>query len=197
MLAAFVVVPTFVLVYVLGSPASRRRRLLDLTLGFVVLVMVSAAWLAAYDLTPPDRRPYAGTTDRNAMAELVIGPYGVGRFVRQPRLLTIPSLEAEPGDSRPAPTARPAEPSSRSPAARLFVRAPAGPLRLADGQLAGQALWLWPLALAGLALGARGARWRPPLAPETFALLLWVGWALTYAAVYSAAAASSTSTTWR
>ncbi len=70
---------------------------------------------------------------------------------------------------------------------RLFVRTPVGPLRLADGQLAGQVGWLFPLALAGLALGAVREPLRRPLAPAHLALMLWSGWVLTYAVVYSAA----------
>ena len=197
MLAAFVVLPTLVLVYWLGAGTTRWRRLADLTLGAVVLTAVSLAWVAVYDLTPPDRRPYAGTTDGNSVAELVVGPYGIGRFVKQPRLSAIPSLEtaaaagaqetaAKPG-ARATPVARPGEAGPRSGAARLFVRTPVGPLRLADGQLAGQVGWLLPLALAGLALGALAEPWRKPLAPAHLALALWSGWALTYAVIYSAA----------
>ena len=81
MLAAFVVLPTFVLVYFLGAPIAWRRRLEDLTLAAVVLVTVSLAWVVIYDLTPPEHRPFAGTTKKNSMLELAIGPYAVGRFV--------------------------------------------------------------------------------------------------------------------
>jgi 4-amino-4-deoxy-L-arabinose transferase-like glycosyltransferase len=197
MLAAFVVLPTFALVYGLGAPATRGRRLADLALGVVVLLVVSLAWVAFYDLTPADRRPYAGTTDSNSIAELVVGPYGIGRFVKQPRLAAIPSLESDPEAGSRASEAPAAAPASRRAqqvdatmprrAGRLFVSAPAGPLRLADGQLAGQVAWLLPVALAGTALGALAAPWRRPLDPAHLALVLWSGWALTYAAVYSAA----------
>lgn len=193
MLAAFVVLPTFVLVYALGSPAGWRRRLVDLTLASVVLSVVSLSWVAVYELTPPAKRPYAGTTDSNSILELVVGPYGVGRFVRQTRPSAIappdtgPAETAPVGAQPPASTAPRSEASARTGFARLFVGAPAGPFRLADGQLAGQVAWLLPLALAGLALGALSAPLRRPLAPVHLALALWFGWALTYALVYSAA----------
>jgi hypothetical protein len=74
MLAAFVVLPTFALVYLLGAPGRLRRRLADGAIGGLVLAAVSLSWVAAYDLTPPHRRPYAGTTDTNAVRELVVGP---------------------------------------------------------------------------------------------------------------------------
>lgn len=195
MLAAFVVLPTFALVYWLG--VTRGRRLADLTLGGVVLLVVSLAWVAFYDLTPADRRPYAGTTDANSVAELVIGPDGIGRFVRQPRLAAIPSLESEsevgpraseaPAAAPASPRPRPDEAGATHRADRLFVSAPAGPLRLADGRLAGQVAWLLPLALAGAAIVGLGAPRRRRLDPAHLALVLWSGWALTYAAIYSAA----------
>jgi 4-amino-4-deoxy-L-arabinose transferase-like glycosyltransferase len=52
MLAAFVVLPTFVLVYFLGAPIAWRRRLEDLALAAVVLVTVSLARVVTNDLTP-------------------------------------------------------------------------------------------------------------------------------------------------
>jgi 4-amino-4-deoxy-L-arabinose transferase-like glycosyltransferase len=193
MLAAFVVLPTFALVYILGAPAGVRRRLVDLTLAFIVLAAVSLSWMVVYDLTPPSKRPYAGTTDRNSVVELVVGPYGVGRFVRQTRpsaLVAIDSASGEPaapGAQSPASAVRRPEALPRTGAARLFVGAPAGPLRLADGQLAGQVAWLLPLAIAGLGLGALSEPLRRPLAPSHLAVLLWSGWALSYALIYSAA----------
>jgi 4-amino-4-deoxy-L-arabinose transferase-like glycosyltransferase len=184
MLAAFVVLPTFALVYALGASGSRRRRLVDLMLGGAVLTVVSLSWVLVYDLTPPERRPYAGTTDRNSILELAVGPYGIGRFVRQMR----PAATAGVASADPrgvAPAVRVGAPGPRTGAARLFVATPVGPLRLADGQLAGQVLWLLPLALAGLVLAALAQPAQRPPAPAHLALLLWAGWALTYGAVYS------------
>jgi 4-amino-4-deoxy-L-arabinose transferase-like glycosyltransferase len=176
MLAAFVVVPTFALVYWLGAPVSARRRVADLALAGVVLAAVSAPWVIAYDLTPPDRRPFAGSSKQNSMVELAVGHNAVGRFVR---------AGSAPRAASAAPTPV-AGAGPRGAYAGLFVRAPVGPLRLADGQLAGQALWLLPLAAMGLVAGSFHARHRkPPLAPAHLALLLWLGWALTYAVVDS------------
>jgi 4-amino-4-deoxy-L-arabinose transferase-like glycosyltransferase len=191
MLAAFVVLPTFALVYLLGAPVGLRRRLVDLTLGGLALTLVSLSWVAVYDLTPASKRPYAGTTDNNSVLELTVGPYGVGRFVRQTRPSARVGSESGVGQAESsgvaADTGRGAEPRPRIGWTRLFVRAPVGPLRLADGQLAGQVGWLFPLALAGLALGALREPLGRPLAPAHLGLVLWFGWVLTYAVVYSAA----------
>ena len=188
MLAAFVVLPTFALVYLLGASGGPRRWVVDATLGVVILAGVSFAWIAIYDLTPPERRPYAGTTDTNSELELVVGPYGVGRFVRQTRSLAGDATTVV--STRVSMTSRgggETTPGVRRGAARFFVGAPAGPLRLADGQLAGQVAWLFPLALAGVVLGALREPWRRPLQPLPLSLVLWSGWALTYAIVFSAA----------
>ena len=143
MLAAFVVLPTFALVYLLGAPVGLRRRLVGLTLGSLVLALVSMSWMAVYDLTPADKRPYAGTTDSNLVLELAVGPYGIGRFVRQPRPSAIAASESGAGQTETtgaaADAGRGALPRPRTGLSRLFVRTPVGPLRLADGQLAGQA----------------------------------------------------------
>lgn len=193
MLAAFVVLPAFALVYLLGTPFVWRRRLVDATLAALVLAAVSLSWVLVYDLTPPAKRPYAGTTDTNSVLELVVGPYGIGRFVRQVRPAAVAGVDGDTGTetsprARPAiATERPPDTGPRTGLARVFVRARVGPLRLADGQLAGQVGWLLPLAIMGLVLGARAEPFRRPLAPAHLSLLLWFVWALTYGIVYSAA----------
>jgi 4-amino-4-deoxy-L-arabinose transferase-like glycosyltransferase len=189
MLAAFVVLPAFALAYLLGTPFAWRRRLVDGALAALVLAAVSLSWVLVYDLTPAHKRPYAGTTDTNSVFELAFGPYGIGRFVRQVR----PAVAAAPDDGsdvairarRTASTERPRDTGPRIGFARVFVRAPVGPLRLADGQLAGQVGWLLPLAMIGLAMGALREPWRRPLAPTHVSLVLWLVWTVTYAVVYS------------
>ena len=190
MLAAFVVLPTFALVYFVGAPFGWWRRIGHLALAGVVLAAVSLSWVLAYDLTPPDRRPYAGTSDKNSMLELVVGPYGMGRFVRAPEFRSAAIAAAAPLPMRSTMEAasgasRALETGPRRGLSRLFVRAPAGALRLADGQLAGQVGWLFPLAIAGLAFGAGRGRIRGPLSRTRLTVLLWLGWLLTYALVYS------------
>lgn len=185
MLAAWAVLPAFALAYVLGAPWTWRRRLVDGALAALVLTAVSLSWVLVYDLTPASRRPYAGTTDTNSVLELALGPYGIGRFVRQMRPAIAAGLEGEVGSrARRAPTS---ESGPRVGAARVFVRAPVGPLRLADGQLAGQVGWLVPLALLGLPLAALATPFRRPMDPAHLSIVLWTGWALTYTLVYSGA----------
>src|SRR5262245_55308900 len=134
MLAAFVVLPTFTLVYLLGAPRPGWRRVGDLAVAGLVLLVVSLSWVVTYDLTPPERRPYAGTSDRNSMFELVVGPYGMGRFVRAAEFRSAANVPATAPVGRAAMQAAAGgagstvEPGPRRGLARLFVGAPAGAL---------------------------------------------------------------------
>src|ERR1700730_12580253 len=161
MLAAFVVLPTFALVYAVGAPLPWRRRIAHLAVGGGVLAVVSLSWVVFYDLTPAERRPFAGSSRSNSMIELAVGHNGMERFVRHRRVVAraagmpVATAPAQPG----APGGRPAG------RLRLVDNVPVGPLRLADRHLAGQVSWLLPLALAGVAAGAARATRRWPLDP--------------------------------
>jgi 4-amino-4-deoxy-L-arabinose transferase-like glycosyltransferase len=185
MAAALVVVPTFALVYLFGAVGpSIRRRLADLALASLVMVMVSLSWVTAFDLTPPDQRPYAGSTHHNSMLELALLHNGLDRFV--PRWSREPALDGR--DAAATAVAMPDRPSrTAQTGARpaLWDRTPVGPLRLATPHLAGQMAWWLPLALAGVLLGAapRGRLRRP--SAERADILLWAGWAFTYAVAFS------------
>jgi 4-amino-4-deoxy-L-arabinose transferase-like glycosyltransferase len=187
MLAAFVVVPTFALVYFLGAPVGWRRRVVDLALAGLVLVAASLPWVLAYDLTPAGHRPFVGSSKENSMVDLAIGHNGIGRFVKLARpsrtggegAWTTPSAAANPASGAVPPA------GALIGGARVFVRSPVGPLRLADGQLAAQVGWLFPLAVMGPVVGALQSRVRRRLAATDLSLILWAGWMLSYGIVYS------------
>src|SRR5262249_20320335 len=158
------------------------RRVARLVAGGLVVVVVSLSWVAFYDLWPADQRPFAGSSRTNSMMELAVGHNGMERFVRRRGMFALgqgPAFALTPR----APGGPPAGlPGGRR---RQVDNVPVGPLRLADRHLAGQFAWLLPLALIGV-----GAAWfrterRWPLDTERQAVVLWFGWALTYAVVYS------------
>jgi 4-amino-4-deoxy-L-arabinose transferase-like glycosyltransferase len=188
MLAAFMIVPSFALVYLLAAPAALPRRLAHLAGGGLVLAAVSLSWVALYDLTPPDHRPFAGSTRGNSMVELAFVEYGLERLAGRAGRLA--------GSGRggaPVATADATAPNAGAPDRAALrgagmlggSRVPAGPLRLSDPLLAAQVGWLLPLALLGTVAAAALVRRRWPLAPEHAGLLLWSGWALTTGAVLS------------
>ncbi len=169
MLAALVVVPGFLAVYLCGAPAAWRRRLIDAGLAGIVLAVVSLSWIAFYDLTPAASRPYAGSSHANSMLELAVGHNGIERLIRR--------------DRPPAPPA-----AATALVRRGEPRTPPGPLRLARPALVGQVGWLMPLALAGILLPLRRQRSLLGLPPRPLAVVLWGGWALIYGEVLSFAA---------
>ena len=172
MAAALGVVPAFGLAYLLAAPAAWRRRLVHLTLAGGAALIVAFTWFAAFDLVPPDGRPYAGSTTDNSMLQMVFVQYGVDRFI------------PHPGRGEREAGARAANPEA--PAAGLMPsadRVPIGPLRLADPKLGGQIGWFFPLAAVG-ALGLIRRR-RQPATPDQLDLVLWTGWAVIYGIVFS------------
>lgn len=180
MLAAIVVLPPLVAVYLLGAPVPMRRKVAYMLPAGAVLLAVSLPWCAAYDLTPAASRPYAGSTQTNSMLELVIGENGVRRFVRRAHI-------GAAAGSQPIASSQPVSTGAVTGTrgvGRGSDRVPVGPLRLANPLLADQMGWLYPLALLAVAAGP----WRRralPLGPQDSALLLWAGWALIYGLVLS------------
>ncbi len=152
---------------------------------------MSVSWALIYDLTPPEHRPFAGTTKHNSMLELAVGPYAVGRFLPPVKVTDKARIERKSStlvDSDAESIARREflEDLRRSNLGlRLFVLAPPGPLRLADGQLAGQVGWFIPLAIIGCLVFLFQFPLRRPTAKRHFVLLLWLFWTVTYGIVYS------------
>ncbi len=84
MLAAFVVLPTFYLAYLLAAPGSRWTRIGNLACATVVLVATSLSWATVVELTPTDKRPYIGGSKNNSALELALGYNGLARIVGMP-----------------------------------------------------------------------------------------------------------------
>jgi len=161
MLAALVCGPALLAGWWLAGSFDLRRRLGWMAAAGIVLVVVSLSWSVVFDLTPKDKRPYAGSTQGNSMLELVVVHNGLDRFVR-PSVQQQRTVQAQIQNFR------------------AYDAVPAGPLRLATPTLAAQFAWLLPLAVLGLVLLRR----RDGVQPS---LVLWGVWLVTYGAVFSAA----------
>jgi 4-amino-4-deoxy-L-arabinose transferase-like glycosyltransferase len=190
MAAALVVAPTFVLVYFLGAAGlSLRQRLAHLTLSALMLVFVSLSWVTAFDLTPPTERPYAGSTEHNSMLELALLHNGLKRFTHQ-AVDTAVNQGARDG-SEPDSTADSAPPSDSrgSPQSRsrrpLWDQTQTGVLRLLSPFHAAQMGWWLPFVMVGAFMGALAWRRNQGVTAAQSDLLLWGGWALSYAIIFS------------
>ena len=164
MLAAFACGPALLAAWFLASELDWRRRIGWMAAAGAVLIAVSLAWSVAFDLTPKQDRPYAGSTNGNSMLELAVVHNGLERFSHdQSRRPSVAQALALPG-------------------LELYDDVPAGPLRLAEPMLAGQFAWFLPFAVLAFFL----AHYRDRDRGHT-ALVLWGLWAIVYGAVFSAA----------
>ena len=152
MLAALVVAPCFLVVYVLSAVRPLRQRLAHASAAIAVLIAVSLSWSTVYDLTPAESRPFAGSSEGNSLLELAFDHNGLQRFVRPARRLA--SLVLQPQLAQGGADASAAgQPDSSATAVgprSVEETVPAGPLRLISPFLAGQVCWMLPLAILAL-----------------------------------------------
>ena len=157
MLQAFLVVPAIAVVYLLAAPTTLRRRLLH-GVGAVGAMLLSAGWwVAVVELVPASARPWIGGSQHNSVLELMLGYNGLGRLN---------------GD----------ETGSVGGALGWGSH---GLDRMFSQSVGGQVSWLLPAALLLLVGGVllRGRRPRTDLPRAAY--LLWGGWLVLTAAVFS------------
>ena len=80
MLQAFLVLPAFVLVYLIAAPTSLGRRIKHLVGAFLAMIIALGWWVAIVELVPASWRPYIGGSDTNSVLELIFGYNGLGRI---------------------------------------------------------------------------------------------------------------------
>ncbi len=174
-LQAYLVVPAFGLVYLLGAPLSWRKRILHLLLAALVLLVVSLSWVVAVDLTPASQRPYVGSSQTNSELELAFGYNGLERLFGLNNGVQSATI------SRNSSATAVIAPSGQG------ENGNAGLFRLFNRQLGGQIGWLIPLAILGLVAAAWQERIRLPLNPRQQSLILWGMWLATMYVFFSVA----------
>src|SRR5690348_5625346 len=80
MMQAFLVLPAFALVYLIAAPTGLGKRIRDLLIAGLAL-LVSAGWyIALVSLWPASSRPYIAGSTNNTLWELALGYNGLGRI---------------------------------------------------------------------------------------------------------------------
>ncbi|HEV7977568.1 ArnT family glycosyltransferase [Amycolatopsis sp.] len=167
MLQAFLVLPAFVLAYLVAAPTSLGKRIAQL-FGAAAAVFVSAGWwVAAVSLWPAADRPYIGGSTDNSALELALGYNGLGRILG--------------GDGNPGGTAGGGQAGGPG---GMFGGA-TGFGRMFDQTFGAEISWLLPAALIGLVAGLWFTRYAPRTDRTRAALLLWGGWTVVTMAVFS------------
>jgi 4-amino-4-deoxy-L-arabinose transferase-like glycosyltransferase len=82
-LAAYLVVPPIALAYLVCAPGSIPRRVGQLAVAALAMLVVSFAWIAFVELTPASQRPYVGSSTNNTELGLTFEYNGFGRVEGQ------------------------------------------------------------------------------------------------------------------
>jgi len=160
MLQGFLVVPAIALVYLVAAPGSVGRRIRQLLLGLVALVVSAGWWVAVVQLTPASDRPYIGGSQDNSLWNLIFGYNGFGRLTGN-------------------------ETGSVGGGGRGGVWGATGLTRLFGADMGTQISWLLPAALILLVVGLYVTRRAPRRNRTRAALLLWGGWLIVTGLVFS------------
>ncbi|MCY7781843.1 MULTISPECIES: ArnT family glycosyltransferase [unclassified Bacillus (in: firmicutes)] len=83
MMQAFMVLPAFVLFYLIASWASLKKKIGSLILSLVLLTGLSLSWAVVVDSTSSSSRPYVGSSQTNSVLELAFGYNGTERLLGQ------------------------------------------------------------------------------------------------------------------
>ncbi len=155
MLQSFTVLPAFAGVYLLAAPTNLGRRIWQLALGGVAIVVSAGWWVAIVALWPAASRPLIDGSPDNSILNLIFGYNGLSR------------LSGGTGGSG----------TGFSGATGVF--------RLFNDLMGGQAAWLLPASLLALVAGVACRGRAPRTDPKRAALLLWGGWLVVTGAVFS------------
>jgi hypothetical protein len=162
-LQAFLVLPVLGLAYLLLAPVRFRRRLGQLALATLALVVTGGWWVAVVQLWPASSRPYVGGSQDNSFLELTFGYNGFGRLDGD----ETGSVGGGGGGTGGG------------------MWGSTGLTRLFGSDMGGQISWLLPAALVLLAAGLVVTRRARRVDAERQALVLWGGCLLLTAAVFS------------
>lgn len=83
MLQAFMVIPAFLLFYLVAANAKWRKKIASAVLSLIVLTGISLSWALVVDYTSVDSRPYVGSSQKNSVLELAFGYNGTERLLGQ------------------------------------------------------------------------------------------------------------------
>ena len=170
MLQGFLIIPALGLAYLWAAPTSLGRRLLHLLGAAAGIVVVAGSYLALFQLTPVSARPYMAGSETNSFLELAFGYNGLGRITGTGAGLPGGggNLEGLPGGG-----------------GNPGFGGTAGITRMFGTSFGGEVSWLLPAALILLVAGLWFTRREARTSATRAALLLWGGWLVITAGVFS------------
>ena len=182
-LEAYIALPAFELGYFLSSIAPWPKKIRNLILANIILLVVSFSWISVVDMTPPSNRPYVGSSQINSEFNLAIGYNGIqritGMFRGGRRALEIPL---------PAAIELPEVPLRNFNRGGFgFNGGSPGLFRLFNGQYGSQISWLLAFALISVLAIVFTQKTYFPLADKQLTTSFWGVWVASGVAVFSVA----------
>lgn len=83
MLEAYMIVPAFIIFYLIVSNEKWRKKISKLFLAICIMTVVSLAWALTVDSIAKEARPYVGSSMSNSVTELAFGYNGTQRLMGQ------------------------------------------------------------------------------------------------------------------
>lgn len=171
MLQGFLIVPGLALAYLWAAPTTLGRRLLHLLAAAAGIAVVAGSYLALFQLTPASARPYMAGSETNSFLELTFGYNGLGRITG--------SGGGMPGGNAFGNAGGPGGNGN------VGFGGAAGITRMFGTSFGGEVSWLLPAALVLLVAGLWFTRREARSSATRAALLLWGGWLLITAGIFS------------
>ena len=170
-LQAFLILPGLAVAFLVASPTTVRRRLLDSAAAVGALVASAGWWVLLTVLVPASMRPYIGGSQTNSFLELTFGYNGLGRITG--------SMEGAvvAGGSGTG--------STTISTGHAGMWGQTGITRLFDGVWGTQWSWLAPAALAGIVVALVCLARAPRTSVRRAQVVTWGGWLVVTGAVFS------------
>lgn len=170
-LQAFLILPGLAVAFLVASPTTVRRRLLDSAAAVGALVASAGWWVLLTALVPASMRPYIGGSQTNSFLELTFGYNGLGRIT---------------GSMEGAVVAGGSGTGSTTIATgHAGMWGQTGITRLFDGVWGTQWSWLAPAALAGIVVALVCLARAPRTSVRRAQVVAWGGWLVVTGAVFS------------
>ncbi|MFF1268484.1 ArnT family glycosyltransferase [Streptomyces anulatus] len=163
-LQAFLILPPLAVLYAVCAPVPVRKRLGQLALSALTMVVAGGWWVAIVELMPASSRPYVGGSQNNSFLELTFGYNGLGRINGEETGSVGGGGRGGGGDGGWGDT---------------------GIGRMFDSEIGGQIAWLLPAALILLAAGLWLTRKAARTDSARAAFVAWGGALIMTAAVFS------------
>lgn len=204
MLQAYMVLPAFYLFYLLAAKVNWKKKTGTLAACTAVLLAVSLSWAVIVDSIPADKRPYIGSSGTNSVLGLAFGYNGVSRLTGD-RSTGGAGSGGFGGGGMPGMNGEMPDYSGEFPAmdgaggrrgegenggfggfggpngrggvggGGMFNTGTAGPLRLFQQELSGQASWLLPFVLFG-SIGILASLRRRSFTRQHKEAIFWLAW---------------------